>query len=502
MTTAYIWHKENLTTALLALNPVWHGDFLAQSTCIITDTRNLKTGDVFLAIVGERFDGHHFVDEAQKKGASLLIVSQAVESTLPQLIVSDTKKALGLLGKYRRDAHDTVQVIALTGSSGKTSTKEMLGAILSPIAPTLITEGNLNNDLGVPMMLLKLRKEHRFLVLELGANHLGEIAYTTHLASPDVACVLNIGTAHLGEFGGQHNIARAKAEIFDGLQVGGTAVLPYGDDFFVDLHQKAQNKTAHIITTGERTMPTQEALDMTALSQAEQDALADLDVVQVMGDVFADEVEVVDETVRFVVGLNVTEADTPTYPIVLPMAGAHNVQNALSAIACALALGVDIQDIVRNIQTVKPPKGRLNFIPWNSHILIDDTYNANVPAMLAAAQVLLAQKQSGAVDEVWMVIGDIGELGEQGIDEHQKLGSALAQMGIDRLFCVGKLMQYTHQSAQDNGVCSTYFAQKSDIAPALQANLAQVKRAAILFKGSRFMRMETVLESVQNDKLS
>jgi UDP-N-acetylmuramoyl-tripeptide--D-alanyl-D-alanine ligase len=218
--TAYIWQSANLTEAVKDLNPTFHSDFTQTSTRIITDTRKIEQGDIFLAIQGDNFDGHDYVKTAKDKGAVLAIVSRAVESDLPQLVVTDTKLALGKLGAYRRDQHPNLKVVAITGSSGKTTAKEMLGSILNRIAPTLITRGNLNNDLGVPMMLLELTDDHRYAVMELGANHLGEIAYTTRLVKPDVACVLNIGTAHLGEFGGRDNIAKTKSEIFQGLSDG------------------------------------------------------------------------------------------------------------------------------------------------------------------------------------------------------------------------------------------------------------------------------------------
>lgn len=215
--TPYIWQTDNLTQALASLNPTWHNanDF-TQSIKITTDTRKIEQGDIFLALKGDNFDGHNYVATAFDKGASLAITSRVV-GDFAQIVVDDTRLALGQLGKYRRDAHPNLTVVALTGSSGKTTTKEMLGAIFGQFVPTLTTYGNLNNDLGVPMMLLELTDEHEFAVIELGANHVGEIAYTAGLVSPDVACVLNIGTAHLGEFGGRQNIAHAKAEIFSAL---------------------------------------------------------------------------------------------------------------------------------------------------------------------------------------------------------------------------------------------------------------------------------------------
>lgn len=491
--TPYIWQFDNLNQALSELSPTWAGEFDAQSTRITTDTRKIEAGDVFLAIKGDNFDGHDYVQSAYDKGAVLAIVNKQVDSPIPQVVIGDSKKALGLLGKYRRDVHPDLTVIALTGSSGKTTTKEMLGSILSQIAPTLITRGNLNNDLGVPMMLLELTDEHRFGVFELGANHLGEIAYTTSLVSPDVACVLNIGTAHLGEFGGRENIARAKAEIFAGLSVDGVAVLPYGDEFFELLADEAGRFTQNILTTGEKSVPPQEALDFSKLSDDEKHELGQLDFVQVTGDVFADEIEALGDKVGFDVYVNLAVDEFSEGKVLLPFAGEHNVSNALSALACTLALGVDFNTIISGLNQARPAKGRLNFIPFGKHLIIDDTYNANVPAMIAGLKVLNAQKFDGTYDKTLMVIGDIGELGDDGIKEHTALGDTIGQMGVDELICVGELMAHTHQSALTAGIASRHFLDKSGVKNEIKSLLDDNHTWAILFKGSRFMAMETLI---------
>ncbi|MDO4450662.1 MAG: UDP-N-acetylmuramoyl-tripeptide--D-alanyl-D-alanine ligase [Moraxella sp.] len=496
--TPYIWQFDNLNTALSELNPIWHGEFTAQSTKITTDTRTINAGDIFLAIKGDNFDGHEFVNQALEKGAVLAIVNEKVESDLPQLIVGDSKKALGLLGKYRRDALPDLQVIALTGSAGKTTTKEMLGSILSQVAPTLITRGNLNNDLGVPMMLLELCDEHQFAVLELGANHIGEIAYTTRLVSPDVACVLNIGTAHLGEFGGRENIAKTKAEIFEGLNENGVAVLPYGDDFFEQLLDIASRFTNQILTTGEQAVPPREAMDFSKLSEVEQAELDKLDFVQVMGDVFADDVEVLADKVSFDVYVNLAVDEFDEGAVLLPFAGKHNVDNALSAVACALALGLDLSLIINGLNNAKPAKGRLNFKPFNNHLIIDDTYNANVPAMIAGLKVLNAQKflDEKPFDKTLMVIGDIGELGDDAVTEHQSLGEQIGQIGVDKLICVGSLMKNTHEFAQKADIDSVHFDDKTQVAQAILSTINNGENWAMLFKGSRFMAMETLIHDL------
>lgn len=498
--TPYNWQKTNLTEAVKDLNPQWeikgHGDFTQTSTRIITDTRKLEQGDIFLAIKGDNFDGHDYLQTVKDNGAVLAIVSKKIESDLPQLIVSDTKLALGKLGKYCRDQHPNLKVVAITGSMGKTTAKEMLGSILSQLAPTLITRGNLNNDLGVPMMLLELCDEHEFAVMELGANHVGEIAYTTDLVKPDVACVLNIGTAHLGEFGGRDNIAKTKAEIFQGLNHGlgeqGVAVVPFGDDYFEDLAKTAGQFSQNILTFGEQQTTFEEA----GVSQADYESMdmtAD-DTVLMMGDVFADDVEVYGDHSTFSLNVNLEIDDIETADIRLNFGGEHNVINALASTACAVALGVPLDTIAKGLENAKPAKGRLNFIPFNQHTFIDDTYNSNPSAVLAGANVLIQQHGYKI-----LILGDIGELGEEAVQEHEKLGENLAKLPLDKLLVVGDLMANTAKTANaERPDFAIHFANKADLTAYLQSLLSQ-QTCSVLFKGSRFMAMETVLQDLMGN---
>jgi len=287
----------------------WHKDQIPQTEIkrILTDSRHAETGDVFLALKGERFDAHDFVAQVAANGCQIAIVERPLDVDIAQLVVTDTRLALGQLGAYRREQNTQLKVIALTGSSGKTTTKEMLGSILSRLAPTLITRGNLNNDLGVPMMLLELRKEHQFAVMELGASHQGEIDYTSKLVQPHVAGILNIGTAHLGEFGGREGICRAKSEIYRHILPNGVAIVPQQDDFTAEIHKAAQ---AHRIST-----------------------------FGVGGDIYATDIELLPQSTNFTLH---TPQGTST--VKLPFAGEHNVQNATAAVAFALALGTGLDD--------------------------------------------------------------------------------------------------------------------------------------------------------------
>ena len=258
-------------------------------------------------------------------GCQIAIVSHPVDADICQLVVADTRLALGHLGAYRRAQNTQLKVIALTGSSGKTTTKEMLGSILSRLAPTLITRGNLNNDLVVPMMLLELRAEHQYAVMELGASHQGEIDYTSNLVQPHVAGIINIGTAHLGEFGGREGICRAKSEIYAHIAPSGTSIIPAADDFADCIRESV--KTEQCLSFGEG------------------------------GDIFATEIALHPQSSTF--SLNAPQG---VGSVNLPFAGEHNVQNATAAAAFALAIGITLDDIVQGLEQAQGAKGRLNFI--------------------------------------------------------------------------------------------------------------------------------------------
>ena len=328
----------------------------------------------------------------------------------------------------------------------------MLGSILSRLAPTLITRGNLNNDLGVPMMLLELRPEHQYAVMELGASHQGEIDYTSNLVQPHVAGILNIGTAHLGEFGGREGICRAKSEIYAHILPQGTAIVPAQDDFSETIRVNAQ--THSMLSFGEG------------------------------GDIFATDIQLHPQSAQF-------NLHTPQgiRAVNLPFAGAHNVQNAAAATAFALAIGIALDDIVQGLEQAQGAKGRLNFIQHQHHLFIDDTYNANPTSMRAAAQVLL-QQQGLKV----MVMGDIGELGDSSWQEHHDLGRDLVSLPLEHLVVVGEFAEAAQQGSSHSEKLHA-FATQAEALPFL-INLVQTHQPqsmSFLFKGSRYTHMETLM---------
>ncbi|MFD1438174.1 UDP-N-acetylmuramoyl-tripeptide--D-alanyl-D-alanine ligase [Acinetobacter sp. ANC 4282] len=457
------------TTSTVPLEP-WTAEQLADTTQgywlnekvpqgnikrILTDSRDAEKADAFLALQGERFDAHDFVAQVAENGCEIAIVSHPVDADICQLVVEDTRLALGHLGAYRRAQNSQVKVIALTGSSGKTTTKEMLGSILSRLAPTLITRGNLNNDLGVPVMLLELRAEHQYAVMELGASHQGEIDYTSNLVQPHVAGIINIGTAHLGEFGGRDGIRRAKAEIYAHIAKTGTSIVPAADDFAEPIRQAVQ--TEQVLSFGEN------------------------------GDVFATEIELHPQSSTFT--LNTSQG---VRQVNLPFAGEHNVQNATAAAAFALAIGVALDDIVTGLEQATGAKGRLNFIPAKNHLFIDDTYNANPTSMRAAAEVL-AQQDGVKV----MVIGDIGELGASAAQQHYMLGRDLVATGVNFVVAVGEFSPATQEGARSTqyGKKMQAFLTQEQALPFLLSLIEthQPQSMSFLFKGSRYTHMETLM---------
>ncbi len=429
---------------------------------VSTDTRTLQHGALFVALRGARFDGHDFVRQALENGASAALVDSqfqpqaaGIADDAGLLIVADTRLGLGQLAAAWRKRFD-IPLIAVTGSNGKTTVKEMLAAILATAAgdaqAVLATQGNLNNDIGMPLMLLRLRARHRFAVIEMGMNHLGEIDYLTHLATPTVALVNNAQTAHVGELGSVENIARAKGEIFAGLRPGGIAVIN-ADDAFAPLWREL-NAGRAVIDFG---------LEHSA---------------QVTG-----RYELLPASARLEIQLPQQTVQTH-----LQVPGLHNVRNALAASAAALAVHIEPQVIAQGLAAFKGVKGRLQSkVVLHGATLIDDSYNAN-PGSVRAAIEVLAQ----APGEKILVLGDMGELGAEGAQLHAEIGRYAQEKGIDALFCLGDLSRH---AAQAFGAGAQHFERIQELLADLENRLSPT--TTVLVKGSRFMEMERVVRSFE-----
>ncbi len=434
---------------------------------VSTDTRTLQQGDLFVALRGERFDGHQFLHEAAAAGAAAAMVDEAgsrIEDggsgdRLPLLVVDDTKRALGRLAAYWRKKFQ-LPVVALTGSSGKTTVKEMLASILRAAcagqsknsrSSVLATRGNLNNDIGVPLMLLELRPDHRYAVIEMGMNHAGEISYLTALAAPDVAVVNNAGRAHIEFLGSEEAIARAKGEIYEGLGDQGVAVIN-ADDAHAQLWR-----------------------DMTADRQRIEFGLKQGDVTGTY-------------RLRWLESEIAVRTPYGEARATLPAPGVHNVSNALAASAAAVALRIPAPAIAAGLSAFPGIKGRLQKKATKAGAtLIDDTYNANPDSVAAAIAVL-----SGAPGTKVLVLGDMGELGAGAPQFHADAGARARAAGVQHLLTLGTL---TAETVPTFGAGAQHFDRLEDLLAAVQPLLAP--GVTVLVKGSRFMKMERVVQALE-----
>lgn len=421
-----------------------------------TDSRDIASGQLFVALKGDRFDGHDYLEQAMSQGASAVLVSED-KGVTPAIVVNDTCQALGKLASFWRKKF-TTPFVAITGSNGKTTIKEMLVAVLANHAGGAekihATAGNLNNHIGLPLTLLKMRAHHRYSVLEMGMSHLGEIAYLADIAKPDVAVISNAGTAHIGEVGSRSNIAQAKGEIFSGLTGDGVAVINADDDY-AD-YWKSLNTNRKIVTFGLNANA-----DVSATFKEKSGACHVL-LTTKMG-----------------------QAD-----VMLNALGTHNVRNALAACAAAVALGVSIKEIADGLSHFHAVKGRLQRkLGVNHALVIDDTYNANPDSMRAAIDVLA--KLSG---KKILVLGDMGELGSDAPRMHAEIGAYAKASDIDALYCFGELSQ---AAVNRFGVGAGHFSHIDTLIDALLQEMRQGD--SVLVKGSRFMKMERVVNAIVID---
>lgn len=446
---------------------------------VSTDTRAIQAGDLFIALKGERFDGASFSEKALAAGAAGVMLNAGASQAQPAIQVADTRIALGQLAAHWRNTF-SIPVIAITGSNGKTTVKEMVAAILraevaakggqnmrsqpnplpeveganaepKPINAVLATEGNLNNDIGCPLMMLKLRAQHRYAVLEMGMNHRGEIRYLTHLAHPDIALINNAMSAHIGLLGSVRAIAEAKGEIFEGLSAQGVAIINADDEYAH--YWRGLNQTRRVLSFG--------------FSQN-----ADVRGTYQPGAYG---------------GLLQVESPQGSVEVPLQVAGEHNARNALAALACALSAGVDLQLAAHALAGFTGAKGRLQRKPGlHGATLIDDTYNANPDSTRAALAVLARQP-----GKKLFVLGDMGELGEDAPAMHAQIGLDARQAGVSRVFCLGEI---SREAARSFGAGAMHFERIEELLAEVENALTP--DATLLVKGSRAMQMERVINSM------
>jgi len=427
---------------------------------VSTDTRTLREGELFFALHGPNFDGREFVATAAAKQAVAAVVEQSVDTELANITVGDTRLALGKLAASWRTQMPT-RVIAITGSNGKTTVKEMVASCLSLSASTLATQGNLNNDIGLPLMLLRLSREHQYGVFELGANHPDEIAYLAALAQPHIVLITNAAAAHLEGFGSIAGVARAKGEILQSKQAPEIAILNRDDEFY-DLWTSMANSVA-ILSFG----------------------------MSPQADFRATEIKPTTNGSEFTLVL----PDT-TLQVSLPLAGTHNVLNACAAAAVATSLGISPAQIKEGLEKIRPVSGRLQAIDGVADIhLFDDSYNANPASVIAAAEFLAA-----APGESWLVLGDMAELGTDAGLLHESVGQAVRATGISRLFATGEQSKRTVAAFGENAEWIGSVNNLVDVLVAALVKSVQEQGAInVLVKGSRSMEMERVVSALTRE---
>lgn len=419
---------------------------------ISTDTRGLEVGDCFLALRGEQFDGHDFLPAAKKAGAAVAIIEKNGDIDFPTLQVENTREAYGKLARAHRRQFD-IPVIGITGSSGKTTVKEMTAAILRQAGQVLATHANHNNDIGVPQTLLQITKEHDFAVIELGTNHTGEIAFSAQWVEPTIALVNNISAAHAEGLGDERGIAKEKGCLYQALDPHGTAIInldePFADTWLPVL------PCEHVITfaTEKEAVVSAGAITMQAPMQTHFDL----------------------------------HTPSGSIPITLPLLGQHHVYNALAAASIALACDVPLEAIQAGLASLTPVAGRMQVRAGKSEsTVIDDTYNANPGSMTAAIDAL-----SQFPGQRLFVMGDMGELGEKAAHYHRQVGLYARKKGIDKFLSCGEL---SAQASEAFGLGGQHYSDQSSLIEAILPELNAELTCVV--KGSRSSAMDNVVQAI------
>ncbi len=450
----------DLLTAVTATNGMMRGENVAFSG-VSTDSRTITVGDLFVALRGEHFDGHEFIVAAKSLGASAALVDKRGAESLgdlgfPLLIVEDTRLALGVLAAFWRKQF-SIPVVAVTGSNGKTTSKEMITCIMKAAfgEDVLATQGNLNNDIGMPLTLLKLRTNHRAAVIEMGMNNPGEIAYLAQIARPTVALVTNAQRAHLAGMGSIDSIAREKGSLYEFVEAEGVTVIN-ADDPWAELW-RAQS-------AGRKRL--------------------EFSFVQKTDIVGCHRMHGLESRLAIV-------AEGEEVEVVLAMPGVHNARNALGAATVALAAGLPLSAVKRGLEGFRGVKGRLQSrFGVNGALVLDDTYNANPDSVRAGIDVLAA-----TIGKKILVLGDMGEIGEMTGQFHDEVGGYAKSQGLDRLFTLG---ESSALAAHNFGAGARHFKKLEELVAALVEEMTP--DAIVLVKGSRFMRMERVVDAVIAEK--
>lgn len=415
------------------------------------DSRQMKNGGMYIPLKGERFDGHNFIESAFQTGAQAIISEKDVKYEDKIVIkVKDTYQALKDMASYLRN-HRPVKVVGVTGSVGKTSTRDMVYSVVKQKYKTLKTEGNYNNEIGLPLTILRYHDE-KVLVLEMGMNHLQEMSRLSMIARPDIACITNVGTAHIGELGSRENILKAKLEITDGMKEGSTLIINQDNDML----QTVELPHLNVVRVGkgkEASIQASHIILEETKSSFEVEYQGKKEIIEV------------------------------------PVQGEHNISNALIAIAVGIALNISLEDIKKGIQEFKLTKNRMDILEKNHKTVIDGTYNASVDSMKSSIDVLANYKKRKVA-----ILADMLELGDYSQQLHEEVGSYVASKGIDILVCVGKEAKYIYQKARESMKDVYYFESNQEVIDRLDELLKEDD--VILVKGSHSMNLKEVVEKI------
>ena len=438
----------------VVVNGTLHGSDVLVSEAPVIDSRVAIDGSLFLAVQGENVDGHGYVDDAFARGAVLAITSKPVSQR--HIIVDDVVAALGKLAQHVRSNLLDLTVIGITGSQGKTTTKELLASILSSAAPTVAPHGNFNNQIGAPISLLHCTETTKYCIVEMGARHPGDIAHLCSIAQPNIGVVLKVGSAHVGEFGSMQAIAATKSELIQSLGPEGIAILGTYDDFTPAMARAHKGKT---LTFGESS-----ECDIRATDIEVREGRAHFDLITPEG--------------RSAVGLRIV--------------GLHQVANALAVASVATVLGFSLDQIASGLSTAESEaKWRMEIEELPSLVLINDAYNASPEATAAALQTLalFAQERGG---ESWAFLGKMHELGESSNTDHAAIGTLASELGIDHLVCVGA----PEYAASISASSATSIHRCADIAEAIEVANNLSKGDVVLVKASRSEKLEILADAI------
>ena len=459
------WVLSDIAAALPeAEHPIGTAWQHVQVASVTTDSRNVPEGSVFVALVGERFDGHDFIAEVERQGAAAVVASRQVSTSLPVFIVDNTLTALGKLG-YANRQRFSGKVAAVTGSSGKTTVKEMLAAIMATQGSVLATKGNLNNEIGAPQTLLQLSDQHQYGVIELGASAIGEIARTVAMTCPHVSILNNAAGAHLEGFGSLAGVVQAKGEIIDGLLPGGTAVINGDDPHFSIWQQRAAEQSLDVLVFG--------------FDAEWADVRAYKTQISPVG----------------TWGFELHLPDGTFSPVQLALPGQHNIRNALAAAAAAFVQGVTVEDIATGLEQVRATPGRcFPIITADGMRLLDDTYNANPASMKAAIDMLMSLPGPQV-----LTLGSMAELGDSAVDAHFSVGRYAAECGVPVMFCCGPFaaaLKEGFDSCEGKGQAFS-FTDKQTLIDQLRNKVDA--SMVVLCKGSRSAQMEVVIQALRGE---